>query len=88
MRRRHASKLRPNLPHLTTGAQGSDATVWVDIADTIDVKIAALQEHKSQVGIDPERLQGMADRIKQRSAEVGAAHAMSYAESFRYIHLR
>ena len=80
------------MPHKTLeiylGAQDSNATVWVDIADTIDAKIAALREHKSQVGEDPERLQGMADRIKQRSAEVGAAHAMSYAESFRYIHLR
>ena len=80
------------MPHNTLeiylGAQGSNATVWVDIADTIDAKIAALREHKSQVGEDPERLQGMADQIKQRSAEVGAAHAMSYAESFRYIHLR
>jgi LmbE family N-acetylglucosaminyl deacetylase len=70
------------------GAQGPNATVWVDIADTIDAKIAALHEHKSQVGKDPERLLGMADRIKRQSAEVGAAHAMSYAEGFRYIHLR
>ena len=80
------------MPHKTLeiylGAQGSNATVWVDIADTIDAKIAALREHKSQVGEDPERLHEMAERIKQRSAEVGAAHAMSYAESFRYIHLR
>jgi LmbE family N-acetylglucosaminyl deacetylase len=80
------------LPHKTMevylGAQDSNATVWVDIADTIDVKIAALHEHQSQVGKDPERLKGMADRIKERSAEVGAAHAMSYAESFRYIRLR
>jgi LmbE family N-acetylglucosaminyl deacetylase len=80
------------MPHKTMevylGAQGSDATIWVDIADTIDTKMAALREHKSQMGEDPERLKSMADRIKQRSAEVGAAHAMSYAEAFKYIHLR
>ena len=80
------------MPHkileIYLGAQGSTATVWVDIADTIDVKIAALHEHMSQVGKTPERLQSMESRIKERSAEVGAAHAMSYAESFRYIHLR
>jgi LmbE family N-acetylglucosaminyl deacetylase len=79
------------MPHKTLevylGAQGSNATVWVDISDTIDVKVAALQEHMSQVGKDPERLKGMAERIKQRSAEVGAAHALPYAEGFRYIRL-
>ncbi|MBI4282713.1 MAG: PIG-L family deacetylase [Chloroflexi bacterium] len=80
------------MPHKTLevylGAQDSNATVWVDIADTIDVKIAALYEHMSQVGKDPERLKTMAERIKERCAEVGTAHAMRYAESFRYIHLR
>ena len=80
------------MPHKTLevylGAQGPSATVWVDIADTVDVKIAALYEHMSQVGKDPERLKTMAERIKERCAEVGAAHAMSYAESFRYVRLR
>jgi LmbE family N-acetylglucosaminyl deacetylase len=80
------------MPHKTLevylGAQGSSATVWVDIAETIDIKVSALREHMSQVGKDPERLQSLEARIKERSAEVGAAHAMSYAEGFKYIHLR
>jgi LmbE family N-acetylglucosaminyl deacetylase len=80
------------MPHkileIYLGAQGANATVWVDIADTIDVKVAALREHKSQVGEDQERLDGMEKRIKERSAEVGSAHALSYAESFKYIRLR
>lgn len=80
------------MPHKTLevymGAQGSNATVWEDISDTIETKIAALQEHKSQVGDDPDRLKDMAERIKQRAAELGAAHALPYAEGFRYIKLR
>ena len=80
------------MPHKTLevylGAQGPSATVWVDIAETIDIKVSALREHMSQVWKDPERLQSLEARIKERSAEVGAAHAMSYAEGFKYIHLR
>jgi len=80
------------MPHKTLevylGAQSSNASVWVDISDTIEVKIAALSEHKSQVGEDPVQIEAMASRIKQRSAEIGSAHGMSYAESFKYVHLR
>ena len=80
------------MPHKTLevymGAQGSNATVWEDISDTIDTKIAALQQHKSQVGDDPDRLTSMAERIKQRAAELGATHAIPYAEGFRYIRMR
>ena len=81
------------MPHkaleIYMGAFGNDnANVWVDISDTIDTKIAALMEHKSQVGDDPERLETMKQRIKEGSAQMGAAHAMGYAEGFRYIRLR
>lgn len=71
------------------GAFGNDnANVWVDITDTIDTKIAALMEHKSQVGDDPERLENMKRRIHEGAAQMGAAHAMGPAEGFRYIKLR
>jgi LmbE family N-acetylglucosaminyl deacetylase len=62
--------------------------VWVDISDTIDTKIDALMEHKSQVGADAERLQTMKERIKENAAQVGGTHAMGYAEGFKYIKLR
>ncbi len=70
------------------GSIADGASVWVDITDTIDTKIAALMEHKTQVGDDPEKLEGMKKRIKENAAQTGAAHAMGYAEGFRYIKLR
>ena len=55
---------------------------WVDITGTIDLKIAALKQHASQMGDwDP------TERIKGWNAEVGQEHGMGYAESFRVITL-
>ncbi len=80
------------MPHKTLevylGGSPTTSTVWVDISDTIDVKVAALREHASQVGADPERLATLESRIKGRAAELGAPHALTYAEGFRYIQLR
>lgn len=56
---------------------------WVDISDTIDLKIAALRQHVSQLGDwDP------AELIRQWSAEMGLEQGLPYAESFRVIALR
>ena len=45
------------MPHKTLevylGGTADSSTVWVDISDTIDLKVAALREHASQVGTDP-----------------------------------
>ena len=69
------------------GRPGNEAVV-VDVSETIDVKVAALREHKSQVGgDDPERVEGLTQRIKERAKQVGEAHAVPYAETFRYIKL-
>ena len=80
------------MPHKTLevylGGSPTTSTVWVDISETIDVKVAALREHASQVGTNPERLATLESRIKERAAELGAPHALTYAEGFRYIHLR
>ena len=81
------------MPHKTLevylGGAATNSTVWVDVSDTIDVKVAALREHASQVGADdPERLATLESRIKERAADLGAPHALPYAEGFRYIHLR
>ena len=57
--------------------------VLVDISDTIDLKIAALRQHTSQVGGWAE----MPDRIKAMCARVAEGHDMAYAEAYRVITL-
>jgi LmbE family N-acetylglucosaminyl deacetylase len=60
----------------------SEPNEWVDITGTIDLKIAALKQHASQMGDwDP------TERIRGWNATVGQEHGMEYAESFRVITL-
>ncbi|MGD8819556.1 MAG: PIG-L deacetylase family protein [Anaerolineae bacterium] len=60
----------------------SDPNEWVDIGDTIDLKIRALKQHASQLGDwDP------TERIENWSAEVGKEQGIAHAESFRVITL-
>ena len=55
---------------------------YVSIDDTIDVKVAALKEHKSQMGEwDVEK------NIKQWASERAKGHEMQYAEIFRVVTL-
>lgn len=62
---------------------GQDPNVYIDISTTIDLKIAALREHKSQLGEwDP------TERIKEWSAAAGARVGFAYAEAFRRITLK
>ena len=51
----------------------------IDITDTIEIKLAALREHKSQVA-NPE---GMEQRIRERGKTIGEEHGFAYAEAFR-----
>ena len=59
-----------------------DADVFINIEETIDVKIEALRAHKSQMkNWDPE------PRIKEWAASRGKGKEMAYAESYRVITL-
>jgi len=59
-----------------------DGDTWVAIDDTIDVKVAALKAHASQMGTwDVEK------NIKEWAAERAKDHDMQYAEIFRVITL-
>jgi len=63
-----------------TGWSGTD--LFINIEDTIELKIAALKAHKSQMkDWDPE------PRIKEWAAERGQGKEMAYAEGFRVVTL-
>jgi LmbE family N-acetylglucosaminyl deacetylase len=60
------------------GSEHSDT--WVDIAATIDTKIAALKKHVSQLGDwDPEKM------IREWAAEEGKEHGLEYAEAYKVM---
>jgi len=60
----------------------SQTDLFVNIADTIDIKIAALRAHASQMrDWDPEPM------VRQWASERAAGKEMPYAESFRVITL-
>lgn len=71
-------------PHIVpvvylTGSQAPDT--WEDITPTLETKLAALREHKSQFT----DLDAMAGRVRERSRGVAEGHGMEYAEAFKKI---
>jgi len=59
----------------------ADPDTWIDITDTIDVKIKALQQHASQFR-DAEKADAI---VRGRDAEAGEAIGVAYAEPFKRI---
>ena len=62
-----------------------EADVFIDITDTIDLKINALKKHVSQVGGGD---RDVAKFVKERASQVGKDLDMPYAEAFRRIKFR
>jgi LmbE family N-acetylglucosaminyl deacetylase len=60
---------------------GSDKSDnWVDITDTISLKISALKKHVSQLGDwDPEKM------VREWAAEEGKEHGLDYAEAYKVM---
>ncbi|HEY8167205.1 MAG: PIG-L deacetylase family protein [Candidatus Limnocylindrales bacterium] len=56
-------------------------TVWVDVSTTIERKIAALREHRSQIK-EPDELD---QRIRSWAAEAGEPYGVAAAETLRVI---
>ena len=74
--------LEPYSPKEIWMSLTNEPDLWVDVTDTIDVKIAALKEHKSQVK-DPVALE---QRIRERLKRTDVDREL-YAEAFRVIKL-
>ena len=57
---------------------------FVDISKTLDLKLAALKKHKSQVA-KPGREWDYEKLLRKRHAEIGKKGGFRYAESFKRI---
>ena len=63
-----------------SGAEKPD--VWVDIRETLDLKIAALKKHASQLGDwDPTEM------LREWAADTGKEKGLEFAESFKVMTL-
>lgn len=73
------------VPHRVRGVYvhgNGKPNLWTDVTETIELKIAALKQHASQMGDwDPTEM------IKKWSAETGKEKGLAYAESYRVITL-
>jgi LmbE family N-acetylglucosaminyl deacetylase len=59
-----------------------EADAWVDIADVLDRKVAAVACHASRLGEDPALV---ADLLEDRAIEEGRRSGLSHAEAFRRL---
>ena len=82
----HLAKEEGLQPHIVREiyAWSDEPDTWVDVADSIDGKVAALREHKSQIS----DLDGMLERITNRHKEEGEKAGMEFAEGFRRYQFR
>jgi LmbE family N-acetylglucosaminyl deacetylase len=72
--------LQPHNPHRVF-LHGSDRPdVWIDITETLPVKIEALRQHRSQIGNED-----VGKRIRGWAAEDGKKQGLAYAEAFRVM---
>jgi len=62
----------------------AEADHWVDISETIELKIHAATAHASQIRGD---LAERAERQRARAREIGRPQGIEYAEAFKRLHL-
>jgi LmbE family N-acetylglucosaminyl deacetylase len=62
----------------------AEPDTFIDISDTIELKIEAASAHQSQLHGDPAE---RAERQRQRARTVGEPNGLSYAEAFKLLRL-
>lgn len=78
-----ADGLQPHKVNYVYISNPREASYYVDITETIDVKVEALRQHKSQLGDwEPE------EPIKTWASNVGKKVGFQYAEGFRLLTLQ
>jgi len=75
--------LEPHAVHEIYLAGSVQPNRWVDISDTIELKIEAIKAHASQIS-DPEVL----ERVRQRALDTDPYGRQVYREAFHYLNIR
>ena len=75
-----ADGLEPHAVHTVYLVGSERADTWVDVSSTMDRKLAALAEHKSQFAIEQ-----VEPFVRRWAAENGKAIGVEYAEAFRVL---
>jgi LmbE family N-acetylglucosaminyl deacetylase len=82
-----AEGLRPCKPEEIWLFGSLEPNYWVDVKDTLHLKVEALRQHRTQLGsrVDPPGLEEFTRRMQGWAAESGKAAGLEYAESFHRI---
>jgi LmbE family N-acetylglucosaminyl deacetylase len=81
----HAAEgLAPHSVHMVLLMGGTEANLWVDISESFERKIEALELHESQ---ESAFVGGVRNRMQLRAAQMGEAAGLSLAEAFTYVWL-
>lgn len=72
--------LEPHSPKEVWMSQTNEPNVWIEVNDTIDIKLAALREHKSQIKDPGDLEKRIRDRLRRPEMD-----GEFYAEGFRVI---
>lgn len=79
-----AEGLEPHSVHMLLLAGGTEANLWVDIADSFERKVEALELHQSQASAF---VGGVRTRMGLRAAQMGEQAGLELAEAFTYVWL-